>query len=399
MFSSDEPCIHYTSGHKRRQTQPSARHCQDMATAFAIRSSNVFEGNDGPWSTFQISAGTPQGHVNVLPTNTFNYIVATDATLCQGLSGANEQICIDLRAGIYHADTSTTFVSNRFFNLSFPDERQLYPLQCSYGACNNEGEGYFADAASLYGTDIVSLADANGKTIILSEQLIASYAGAEPDIGLLGLSPEPFVFNSTSPPYASPLQALWDAGLTTSRYWAYHAGSYRGGIDGSLTIGGYDRNRGDVAITPYWSFDGSHNLVVQINSISINAGFIEPFQATIDTTVPELWLPSAICDIFEQTFGLTWDETLYMYILSAQQRQSLKNQNPSISFTLGGSDLYGTDGGQTITMSYASSFDLEVSWPLGGVGKSLNKSHFYFPLKRAENAAQYTLGRAFFQET
>lgn len=370
-----------------------------MATAFAIESSQVFEGNDGPWSTFRLSAGTPQRHVNVLPSNTFNYIVATDASLCQNLNDEDYQICMNLRGGVYSGNTSGTFVAEGTFNLSFPHEKALYPLQCTLGACNNTGEGYFASAASLYGTDIVSLADSNGKTILLDGQLIASYAGAEPDIGFLGLGTQPYSFNSTSPLYPSPLQSLWDSGLTTSRYWAYHAGSSRSGIDGSLTIGGYDRNRGDVASSPYWSFKADEKLVVEVNSISINTGFIEPFAAAIDITVPELWLPGDVCDIFESTFGLTWDEDQYMYILSEQQRQSLKDQDRSVSFTLGGTYFSGTDSGHTtVKMSYASSFDLEVKWPLGGI-ETLDQKYYYFPLKRAQNAAQYTLGRAFFQET
>lgn len=370
-----------------------------MATAFAITSSYVFSGNDGPWSSFQISAGTPPSPINVLPSNTFNYIVAPDASLCYDLSYNDTKTCIQLRAGLFPSDNSSTWDPKGTYFLSFPEEKDLYPLQCKGGNCKNDGQGYFANASSLYGTDIVSLAGENGKNMLLDGQLIAAYNGAEPDMGFLGLSPKSFSSLGSSGPYASPLQALWDAGLTTSRYWAYNAGSARRRIDGSLTIGGYDRNRGDVASSPYWSFDSSQELVVEIEGISINTGYMPRFAATIDITVPELWLPSYVCDVFESTFGLTWNEELYMYILSADQRQALKDQDLSVSFKLGGENFYGPDSGQTtVTMSYASSFDLEVMWPLGGIEK-LNTSQYYFPLKRAQNEAQYTLGRAFFQET
>lgn len=190
-----------------------------------------------------------------------------------------------------------------------------------------------------------------------------------------------------------------NAKLTPSRYWAYNAGSSQKQIDGSLTIGGYDRNRGDVSSAPYWTFDeDAQDLAVEINGISINQGFLAPFTASIDTTVPELWLPPAVCNVFESAFGLTWNDTLYMYLVSDQQRKSLEEQDRTVTFTLGGSNLYGADGGQEITLSYAKSFDLQVKWPLGGID-TLDETYYYFPLKRAESEDQYTLGRAFFQET
>lgn len=66
--------------------------------------------------------------------------------------------------------------------------------------------------------------------------------------------------------------------------------------------------------------------------------------------------------------------------------------NPTITFTIGSS----TSGGPTvdIDLPYAS-FDLSVSYPW--IDQDMPTSR-YFPLRRADNDTQYTLGRTFLQE-
>jgi hypothetical protein len=69
----------------------------------------------------------------------------------------------------------------------------------------------------------------------------------------------------------------------------------------------------------------------------------------------------------------------------------LLQTNPNITFTLGSEPI----GGQTvdITLPY-SAFDLTASPPYSG----LKNQSLYFPLRRAANSTQYTLGKAFLQE-
>lgn len=116
-----------------------------------------------------------------------------------------------------------------------------------------------------------------------------------------------------------------------------------------------------------------------------------PIYALADATVPQIWLPVAACQIFEQEFGLIHDETTDLYIVNASLHSTLLTRNASITFTLGQS----TSGGATvdIVLPYAS-FDLTASPPYQG----LENSTTYFPLRRAANESQYTLGRTFFQE-
>lgn len=138
-----------------------------------ITSSGVFEGNDGPWSTFQVKIGTPQRTVNLLPSNSLNYIIATDSSICKGLSSTDRRTCLNLRGGFYYANYSKSFSYDGLFELPFPYEDRFPPLQCSSG-CNNEGSGYFADASSLMGTDYVSLANSNGRNTLLENQLVGT---------------------------------------------------------------------------------------------------------------------------------------------------------------------------------------------------------------------------------
>jgi hypothetical protein len=68
----------------------------------------------------------------------------------------------------------------------------------------------------------------------------------------------------------------------------------------------------------------------------------------------------------------------------------LLSQNPQITFTIG-NDVSFDEQMVEITLPYAA-FDLEVSAPI------VNSTTKYFPLKRAANDSQYTLGRTFLQE-
>lgn len=77
----------------------------------------------------------------------------------------------------------------------------------------------------------------------------------------------------------------------------------------------------------------------------------------------------------------------YRYLIEDNVHNTLLAQNPEFTFTLG-------TGSETvdIKLPYAA-FDLEVSQPSIPNGTSR-----YFPLKRAQNSSQYTLGRVFLQE-
>lgn len=181
---------------------------------------------------------------------------------------------------------------------------------------------------------------------------------------------------------------------------------------GSLVLGGFDQSRfvkpstTDPSLTFPFYTDISRDLLVGVSSIrttnTLSSGaetslLDQSFHAFIDSTVPHLWLPETVCKAFEDAFGLTWDSESELYILSAEQHSALINLNPNITFDLTPT-LPAAAAGQVvpITLPY-SAFDLNVSWPFGE-GVNDTEPRYYFPLKRAANETQYTLGRAFLQE-
>ncbi|MCJ1248862.1 hypothetical protein MMC30_006083 [Trapelia coarctata] len=105
-----------------------------------------------------------------------------------------------------------------------------------------------------------------------------------------------------------------------------------------------------------------------------------------------VWLPVEVCQAFERVFGLVYDPLSELYLANETLRESLQAQNPTFTFKLG------TDKTSTntvdITLPYAS-FDQLVTTVYPNVGNATS----YFSLRRAAHETQYTLGRAFLQES
>lgn len=75
--------------------------------------------------------------------------------------------------------------------------------------------------------------------------------------------------------------------------------------------------------------------------------------------------------------------------MNSTQYSSLAAANPSVAFRLASS----TTGGSTVDINLPfNAFGLKAAYPF------VPNSTYYFPLKRAANETQYTLGRAFLQE-
>lgn len=170
---------------------------------------------------------------------------------------------------------------------------------------------------------------------------------------------------------------------------------------GSLTFGGYDTSRFipnnvSFSLAP----DISRDLVVGLQSLSVTSTTHPNVSATslllpspiltfIDSTIPYIYLPLEACEAFEDALGLVWNDTSAMYWINDTLHQRLLSSNPTFTFTIANSQ----DGGPTvdIILPYAG-LDLEATYPF-----VLNDTR-YFPLQRAANETQYTLGRTFLQE-
>lgn len=230
-------------------------------------------------------------------------------------------------------------------------------------------------------------------------QVIAGLNTTNYWLGSLGLSPFAFNFTSIADPLPSLLSTLRDEGHIPSISWAYTAGAYYHDPPsfGSLTLGGYDLHHFDSKSAlydiPFYS-DISRDLLVSLTDLTYassdgsGSGSLmgESVYVFIDSMVSQMWLPLDVCDKFERVFDLSWDDTTEAYLISEAMHSKLLEQNPTFTFKL-------SSHGQTvdIVLPYAA-FDLNLTEPLvEGGGR-------YFPLKRAQEEDQYTLGRVFLQE-
>ena len=299
-----------------------------------------------------------------------------------GGCNAGDSNCLNNRGTLFNPNSSSTWSEHGNFELSTEQNLNL-------------------SAVATLGNDTLGLGIQGSGGPILQDQVIGGYTDDDFYLGFFGVNSAPINFTGGQT-QASYLTTLFDQKLIPSITFGYTAGNqYRlKQVLGSLTLGGYDTSRFvPNALTFLFAADSSRSLMVGIQSISSTSGkgtssnlLPSGIMSYVDSTVPQIWLPLEACQAFENAFGLTFDETSELYLVNSTLHTQLQAQNASITFTLGA----GISGGQTtdITLPYAS-FDLLVEPPTLGVVNSTR----YFPLRRAANDSQYTLGRTFLQES
>ena len=328
------------------------------------------DGNDGPWSTFGIQVGTPSQQFRVLPATGLDMAWVVHP---QGCSAFSDQLnCAKSRGGLYFSDRSSTWNEIGLYELSIYEEAML-------GYSGNGSYGYETITLGWPGNNLPSV----GKQVIAGITTTSFYLGA------LGLNPWPVNFTELDNSHPSLLSTLKNQSKIPSLTWAYTAGAYNyhPPVFGSLTLGGFDASR-FVSSNLNFTMNGdiSRDLLVAVQSITTNSTgsslLSSPIYAYIDSLVPHMWLPLGTCTAFETAFNLTWNSTAQLYLVNDSLHQTLLNKNPTVTINIGPS----TSGESvSIEMPYWS-FMLNASDNLR-----------YFPLKRADNDTQYTLGRAFLQ--
>lgn len=186
-------------------------------------------------------------------------------------------------------------------------------------------------------------------------------------------------------------------------------------VPSSLTLGGYDANRFQSHNVSF-ELDPNLDPVVALNGITVTAnpppgskstgwsgdsqillGPADTALYTIDSSTPYLWLPGTVCSRFEKALGLTYDQNVQLYTFSndSTQPDTLMSWNLTFNFVV--ADLPGSSKTISLTLPYAA-FALELTYPFPGKDQG-SPSTKYFPLRKADNDTQFTLGRAFLQET
>lgn len=299
----------------------------------------------------------------------------------------------------------------------------------SLGLDEELGFGGYGD----YGFDSIALSE----QISVPSQAVGVVNITDYWLGFLGLSIIPTNFSNGAVPansndgFTAPnitsedkktfLSSMVETlGLIPSLSYGYTAGAYYRlkHVPSSLTLGGYDANK----FQPHnVSFDLDPNLdpIVALNEITVHAnpspsskaspgwasnsvtllGLADVALYKIDSSTPYLWLPESVCGKFEKALGLTYNEDvrLYTFRSDSPQRDTLMNWNLTFDFVL--ADLPGSTKSVSVSLPYQA-FDLQLTYPFPKLNATpYSPPTYYFPLRKAANDTQFTIGRAFLQET
>ena len=348
------------------------------AAPIAIPPSQDFDGNDGPWSSFYLQIGSPAQNIKVL-ISTAGY--QTWAVVPQGCIASDPPDCTTLRGGLFTPGQSSTWqYQNASVNGTF-----TLGLETNLEYSGNGDYGY--------DTVVVGYQGSNGPS--LPQQTIAGIATKEFYLGIFGLNPRSTNFSTFSEPVPSYMATLKNRSMIPSLSWGYTAGNqYRlSTVLGSLTMGGFDSSRFiENDVTFAFNQVDERDLTVDVESILMTTSnnsvdlLNNTIAAYIDSTIPYFYLPLDVCQRFEDAFGILWDKDVQAYLVNDTLHKSLQTQNATVTFSIDNATQ-----SVNVSLSYAA-FDLIAEYPL------VTKTTRYFPLMRATNDSQYTLGRAFLQE-
>ena len=302
----------------------------------------------------------------------------------RGCQGVNISDCEASRGGFLTTNQSSTW-----------DDVGLYAFEIETNL-GMTGNGYF-------GYDVVGLGGIGEQGPTLQNTTVGNFAVTDYWIGYFGLNPKPTNWTSFENGATSYMTQLKQQSLIPSVSFGYTAGApYRfSSVLASLTLGGYDSSRFESSNVEFtFAADNSRDTVVAIQSITTSSQssssttsqlLPNPIYALVDASVPQIWLPLEACQAFEKEFGLVYDSLTGLYLINSTLHSSLLARNATVTFTL----AQGTSGGSTvqIALPYAA-FDLTAHPPYQGLVNTTT----YFPLRRAQNDTQYTLGRTFMQE-
>ncbi|OXV05827.1 hypothetical protein Egran_06405 [Elaphomyces granulatus] len=340
------------------------------------------------FSSVNIRVGTPPQWVSVFPSTT------GEETWVIGSDGCDDSFaCLNKRGGLFLVNESSSWQDVGDYDIGFDPQ--------------------FGDAGSgYYGLDNIAL----DQYSTYPDQIVAVINTTKCWLGTIGLGIEPSNFTDSS-------QLTFLSTLATNRSvipsfsYGYTAGAYYRlkGVPASLTLGGIDQTR----FTPNnvtFQLSPDKRPMVSLNSISVSANpgssvnpapsFSSPttlLQSTsdglfsIDSSTPFLWLPKTACNSFSQMLNLTYNNTLQVYTYSSTSvRTQLLNWNVTFKFTV--TDLPDSQISTDIYIPL-SAFDQTLTIPFPNYkSQDTGDAFFYFALRQAANATQYTLGRSFLQE-
>jgi hypothetical protein len=267
--------------------------------------------------------------------------------------------------------------------------------------------------AQPFGLNNIGLGATGSTSLVMADRILAETDSKDFSNALFGLSNLEANLGGLSA--QSFLRTLVDASLTASLSFGYTAGFY--GVENwappSLILGGYDASRIDVSttmsvnITNSTSMYSAYQFAVNLTTIWMPGDIGNPYSIVssglgsggaqisdspltvyIDSTTPYIWLPPSICELFEITYHLEWNETAQLYLMNASTHEALLQNPLNVTFFLSSPNATNTAGKYTLS---SLALGLRATWPL------VDTDSYYFPLKRASGIS--VLGRVFLQET
>ncbi|KAI0402082.1 aspartic peptidase domain-containing protein [Xylaria palmicola] len=373
----------------------------DGPGALWLEPSLKWHGIDGNWSSTTLYVGEPAQELDVVVSTSISEMWVVED------SGCGSPLCNDARGGVFNRNASKSWSPMGVWQLGL----KTIGIQ----------------ANGDYGMETVVVYDSVRRwQTSLNKLLVAGINDTAAYTGFFGLGITDGNFGGVvaQGPLASLVQ---QSGIIPSHSYGYTAGAYYAGTKGvpmSLTLGGYDSNRFEPHDVQFSLNATTRQPQVLIRGITASvsdveqapaewptssmtlSAFNESMIAKIDSSTPYLWLPPAICDRFATALNLTWNETLGLYIFSNNDNLERYRSAPDLSFTFIFSSVdnknnFGSPnnmpGVVNITVS-ANAFVQSLQYPFKNIIDYGAPAIPYFPLKRAEDGSQLTIGRSFLQE-
>ena len=334
-------------------------------------------GYDGLWSPISVQVGSPVQSLKLLPSTSGQEVLVVGREGCDGTF-----TCRTLRGGLFETNGSTSFRSVGDYDLGLSPQLGL-------------------DSAAYYGLDTVAAAGSVSEV----DQLVAIVNSTKYWTGSLGLGMDNTTIGTRKA--SSFLSSLVQSQQIPGHSYGYTAGaSYRlKQVPASLVLGGYDSNR-FVPNDATFSLSPGGSPVVAINSITLD-GLDNPTLMDgaghrlfeIDSTTPFLWLPETVADNFGNALGLGYNDTLGVFTYpNISHYSSIMSSKLSVTFEL--ADVLGDETKVTLRLDGDAFTSQNLSFGFPGLGGTDGDDPVpYFPIRKAANATQYTLGRCFLQET
>jgi Eukaryotic aspartyl protease len=180
-----------------------------------VNPSQSFDGDDGQWSTFVVSVGTPPQNFRVLIStqSSETWVIAPE-----GCTSTDPSTCQSSRGGeVFNGQAAAGFLTNAS---STWKEAGLYTLDIESGL-NYSGNG-------LYGYDVVGLNGGNGSSgggLSLPNQVVSGIAAKDFFLGIFGLGVRPTSFSSGAATVPSFMENLKTNNQIPSLSYGYTAGA------------------------------------------------------------------------------------------------------------------------------------------------------------------------------